>query len=111
VPNVKVRVVFAFVQRADDSVGVWAFAKKQVAKFLVLWNDCAALGKSLQTIGSFSKAELCAGTFRRVGLDGAATSGVPSHRKAGFGLFWLSLFVAALFPLQKDQIPSGSQGE
>jgi hypothetical protein len=38
-------------------------------------------------------------------------SSVQSHWKAGFGLLWLSLFIAALFPLQKDEIPSGSQRE
>jgi hypothetical protein len=41
----------------------------------------------------------------------ALPAAVPSHGKAGFGLFWLSLFIAALFPLQKEQIPSDSQRE
>jgi len=40
-----------------------------------------------------------------------ASVAVPSHGKAGFGLPRLSFFIAALFPLLKDQIPSASQGE
>lgn len=62
--------VFAFVQRVDDSVCAWIFAKKQVAKSLVFWNDCAAFGESLQTINCLRKAiELRERTFGRVGFD------------------------------------------
>src|SRR5580692_7595208 len=41
----------------------------------------------------------------------ARRSSVPSHGKTGFGLFWLSLFAAALFLLLKKQIPSGTERE
>ena len=62
--------VFVFIQSVDDSVCVWAFAKKQVAKFLVVWNDCGALGESLQTMDCFCKpVEPCERTFGRVGFD------------------------------------------
>ena len=61
--------VFAFVQRVDNSVCVRVFAKKQMAEFLVFWNDCAALGESLQTINSFRKAvEPRERAFGRIGF-------------------------------------------
>jgi hypothetical protein len=48
------------------------------------------------------------GLFEMLHVD---RSSLPSHGKAGFGFFGLSLLIAALFPLEKDHIPAGSQHE
>ena len=35
----------AFVDGVDDPVDVWLTAKKQMAKFLIFWNDPSRVGK------------------------------------------------------------------
>ena len=45
----------AFVDGLGDAVDVWLTAKKQMAKFLIFWNDRSAVGISLRTINRFGK--------------------------------------------------------
>ena len=45
----------AFVDGVDDPVDVWLTAKRQMAKFLIFWNDRSAVGILLQTINRLGK--------------------------------------------------------